>query len=310
MFKSLTALALVAALLGVSLPAAEESPGVLVSTGWLAAHLDDMELRVIHVGFGRAPAVRSTFDDGHIPFAHPLEWSAVAMTRDGLPNELPPAAEMSDALRRIGVEARDRLVLYDTGSGLEAARAFVALEYLGLAGRVSILDGQWKKWVLEGRDVSQVYSGVEPSAFVPLLRGDVLADRRAVEDLAWTGLEPAPTAVLLDARPREEYAGAVAGEGILRPGHLPGAMSLPWTTLLAGGDLPVFLPEAELRACFEAKGARPGRRVLAYCRSGVQASLVYVAARRLELPVSLYDGSYADWSLRSELPVESRWARR
>ncbi len=295
-------------------PAAlEEDPGVLVSSDWLAAHLDDLNLVLVHAEFGPDAVEASTrpaFLEGHIPFAHPLDWRWTATVRDGLPNEFPPAAEMAEAFRRMGVDFHSRIVVYDTGAGQEAARAFVALEYLGLSGRVSILDGHWKKWVREGRELSRVYSGVEPSAFVPRIASGVLAGRRELLDLVWTSMEAFPTAIVLDARPAEEYAGAQAGKGIRRPGHLPGAMSLPWTSMLLSRDNPLFRPEEELRALFETKGARPGRRLAVYCRTGVSAATLYVAARRLGYEASLYDGSYADWSGDPRLPVEGCWTLR
>jgi thiosulfate/3-mercaptopyruvate sulfurtransferase len=302
-----------AAVLGGSfraLPSTE--PEVFVTTDWLAAHIDDLNLVLVHAEFDRVAVdaiTRTPFDSAHIPFAHPLEWRRVAEARDGLPNEFPPAAEMAEAFRRLGIDLDSRVVVYDTGSGLEASRAFVALEYLGMSGRVSLLDGHLNKWVREGRELSRSYSGVEPSAFVPRIHAEVLAERRAVEDLVWTAVQPAPSAVVIDARPAEEYIGARAGKGITRPGHLPGAMSLPWMSTIVSPGNPVLRPEAELREMFEAKGARPGRQILAYCRTGVQASHTYAVARSLGYRVSLYDGSYADWS-RSELPVDANWTSR
>ena len=283
-------------------PAESPEETVLVSTDWLAAHLDDLNLVLVHAGSG--------FEEGHLPVARPLPRSAIAVTRDGLPHEFPPASEMAEAFRRLGVDVHSRVVLYDTGAGLDAARAFVALEYLGLSGQVSILDGQSKKWVREGRELSRAHMGVEPSGFVPQIRPDILMDRRAVTDVVWTALEPFPTAVLLDARPQEEYAGVRPGKDITRPGHLPGAMSLPWMSTIASADNPVFLPEAELRRLFEAKGARPGRRIVTYCRTGAEAAPLYVVARALGYEVSLYDGAYADWSRHPELPVETYFAKR
>jgi thiosulfate/3-mercaptopyruvate sulfurtransferase len=281
-------------------------PELLVSTDWLAVHLDDPNLVVVHVGAPAGAAGRGTFEEGHVPFARPLDWTEIAVSRDGLPNEYPTAERLTESIRLLDIDYGDRVVLYDTGSGMEAARAFVAFEYVGL--RPALLDGMWAKWIREGRDVSRAYTPVESSGFLPLLRPDVVIPRRLVQDYAWVSLERGGGAVLLDARPYENFVGLTPGEGIKRPGHIPGAMNIPWMSVFRSPENPVFRSELELRALFESKGARPGVRVIIYCRTGTEAGPVYVAARLLGLEPSLYDGSFIEWSATPGLPVASRFA--
>lgn len=296
----LSALLLVAVVEPAPAPGGERAsfPGVLASTDWLAAHLDDPDVVVVHVGAG--------FAEGHIPFARPLLWTEIAVSRDGLPNELPTAERLTESVRNLGIEASSRVVLYDTRLGMEAARAFMAFEYVGLTP--SLLDGHWAKWIAEGRDVSTARSPVEPSEFLAEPRPDVVASRRVVEDFAWTALEPGGDGVLLDARPFEEYIGREAGEGIVRAGHIPGARNLPWEAVYREGEGPRFRSEEELRGLFESKGARPGKRLIVYCRSGTEAGPVYAAARLLGLSVALYDGSFIEWSATPGLRVENSFA--
>jgi thiosulfate/3-mercaptopyruvate sulfurtransferase len=139
-------------------------------------------------------------------------------------------------------------------------------------------------------------------------RPGVVVDRRMVEDFAWASIRPEGGVVLLDARPFEEYIGMRAGEGVPRPGYIPGARNLPWFSVYRSAAEPVFRPEAELRELFESKGARPGVRVIVYCRTGTEAGPVYVAARLLGLEASLYDGSFVEWSSTPGLPVGDRFA--
>jgi thiosulfate/3-mercaptopyruvate sulfurtransferase len=301
---------------GVALAASfrhEPDSGLLVSTSWLEPRLGLPDLVVVHVGFGLEASEargRSDYLDGHLPEARFLAWGDVVEARRGLPHEMPSVESLVAAVRRLGIDENDRVILYDTGSGLEAARAFVTLEYLGMGGRVALLDGHWKKWVAEGRSVSRMPAEFEISTFLPRLRPEVRVSLEAMQDFAWLSEQPGGAAVLVDARPEAEYLGQRAGKGVIRPGHIPGAVCLPWKNHLREGSLPVLRPEADLRALMESVGMRPGRTVVTYCRTGLESSHTYFVARRLGHDVRLYDGSFLEWSGQSDLPVESNWARR
>jgi thiosulfate/3-mercaptopyruvate sulfurtransferase len=108
---------------------------------------------------------------------------------------------------------------------------------------------------------------------------------------------------LLDARPPAQFAGTEAGDGVPRPGHIPGAGSLFWEELLRSTDLPLLKDVETLRALFRRAGAEPGDTVVAYCRTGMQASFAYFVARYLGYETRMYDASFMDWSRRAELPV-------
>jgi thiosulfate/3-mercaptopyruvate sulfurtransferase len=291
----------------------EPSSSLLVSTAWLEPRLGMPDLVVVHVGFGLEAADasgRSDYLDGHVPEARFLAWGDLVRTRDGLPNEMPPLPDLVAAVRRLGIDENDRVILYDTGSGLEAARAFVTFEYLGMVENLALLDGQWKKWAGEGRAASRMPAEFEVSLFLPRPRSDVIAPLRAVKDLAWLAAQPGGSAVLFDARPEAEYSGEKAGKGVARPGHIPGAASVCWMQQLRPGSFPLLRSEEELRDLFESAGARPGRTLVAYCRTGVQASHTYFVARLLGYDARLYDGSFVEWSGRPELPVSADWAGR
>jgi thiosulfate/3-mercaptopyruvate sulfurtransferase len=151
---------------------------------------------------------------------------------------------------------------------------------------------------------------VEPSAFVPRLRPELLVSLSEMKDLAWMAKQGGTNITLLDARTADEFTGYRAGKGILRPGHIAGAVNLCWSLLLESTEEPVLRSEDDLRSLFESAGARPGRTVVTYCRTGVDASLLYFAAKFLGYEARFYDGSYYEWSREDEGPIQGCWARR
>lgn len=304
-----------AALLAALLLTGGKSPsgrsGLRVDPEWLQEHLEDGQVIVLHVDFGLDAADargRLEYLDGHVPGARLVPWNDIVVTRQGLAHEMPPVEDLLSLIRRLGIGPEHRIVLYDTGWGLEAARAFVALDYLGLGEQTVLLDGQWKRWWREGRPVSRLPAEVESTYTPARLRPEILIGTAAVRDFAWLSAESEGRVGILDARPLEEYWGERPGKGIQRPGHIPGAASLHWKDLLVGETHPTLKEDGELRRLFEAAGAEPGRPVVVYCRTGVQASWLYVVARHLGYEkVFLYDGSYAEWSAQPALPVLNKW---
>lgn len=284
-----------------------------VTPTWLAVHLDSPGLIILHIGFDprTAKSTRPTYFDGHIPGARPVEWEEIAVTRGGLPNELPSAEGLVAWVRSLGIFEGDRIVLYDTGSGLEAARAYFTLDYLGLGAQAAVLDGQWDLWRSLDLPVERMpLEAVEPSRFVPKLRPEIRVDLSAMRDLSFVaGLDP--TAVtLLDARPEEEFSGLRAGAGIERPGHIPFSENLPWSRTLLSPSEPMYRSDEDLRQLFAQAGARLDRPLIVYCRSGVEASQLYLLAKALGYSVRLYDGSYFEWNSAVGNPVQGLWANR
>lgn len=289
-------LALLLALAGcaASRPSAETSApaaDALVSAEALAALLGAPDVVVLHVARDRAD-----YAAGHVPGAHFLPLAAVAEDREGLVNALPPPEALAASFRAVGVSEGTRVVLYGDLDGLAAARAFVALDVSGHP-HAAVLDGGLAAWRAAGGAVTaEVPPAPAPGTFTPRPPGARIVDAEAVA--AALG-----EAVLVDARPPEQYTGATPGTGVRRPGHLPGAASLFWKEdLRPDGTL---RPLAELRARYAAHGAVPGRPVVTYCRTGVQASHAYLVARLLGLAPTLYDASYLDWSNHTTYPVET-----
>jgi len=284
-----------AALLWIAATLAAEpnsNPDLMVSTAWLSEHLTDSELTVIAVG-----PTADTYRQTHVPGAVFLPWSAVAVSRDGGENDLPTIAEMTASFTALGIGDTGRLVLYGESRNLMAARAFMALDYLGHGDRCALLDGGFEAWRAEARPTLATPTAPTPPPFTPRLQPAVVVEQRLVADASWAILNvPGSSVVVMDARPVKQYTGEEAGGGVPRGGHIPGAASLYWETLFADAAQPKLLPLAELRQRFAAAGVKPGDTVIHYCRTGGQASYTYFVSRLLGFKSTLYDGSFLEWS--------------
>ena len=272
---------------------------MVVSTEWLAAHLNDPKVVVLHVARERAH-----FEQGHIPGARFVGWGEITATRDGVPNELAPVADLQKVFERLGIGNDARIVVYGDNSGLAAARAYFTLDYLGHGERVALLDGGLEKWKAERRTTSTDKVEPKTARFTPQVRASAVTNLDVVRDFSWTATNvTSPSAVLIDARPVEEYTGAKPGDGVPRGGHIPGAVNVFWMQNVQSRENPVLRSVAELRKLYEDAGALPGRTLVTYCRTGGQASHSYFTLKYLGYDVVMYDGSFFEWSNTEGTPV-------
>ena len=283
----------------VSIPKSNPRPrwdeSMLVTGAELARRLNDPRVVVLHVGRDRA-----SYDAGHVPGAQFIALSSLVTERGGLPAELPETSALEAAFEGVGVSDNSSVVLYGDLAGLAAARAFFTLDYLGKQN-VALLDGGIEQWRAESRPTETAATPVRRGSFTPAPRPHILVDAEWIR----SRLGNDSTVVLVDARPPAEYRGDTPGEGVTRPGHIPGAHSMFWrNSLVSETDLRLRSPEV-LAAAYTLADAAQGDTVVVYCRTGVQASHAYYVARYLERPVRMYDASYIDWSRRGdEYPVE------
>ena len=278
---------------GAGAPARGRADTVLVSAAWLEPRLQERDLVVIFAG------AKNDYDGGHIPGARHLPSTAfTAQSHDAghestLMTELPPLARLDSALEAIGVSNQSRIVIY--GGTTAAARLYVTLDHAGLGARSSILDGGMVAWRDAGKAVSQDMPAIERGTVTLVPRTDVIADLATIR-----AATTASGTAILDARLPEFYSGASAGQ-MPRAGHIPTAKNLPYTELLTRGT--TFRDITALQALFTTAGVAPGQPVITYCHIGMQASVLYVAARAAGYDARMYDGSFDEWSRRSELPV-------
>jgi thiosulfate/3-mercaptopyruvate sulfurtransferase len=266
---------------------------MIVSTDWLSKHLRDDSLVLLQVGD------RKEYDAAHIAGAEFIQLSDISTPRGkGLTLELPPVEELKTTFEKLGVTDKSRIVVYFSKDWVTpTARVYLTLDYLGFGDRTSILDGGLPAWQTEGRPVTAEITPPKTGNFTPH------PNTKLVVDATWVSSNlNKPGMAILDARNAKFYTGQDAGQ-MPRAGHIPSARNIPFSTLVEDGTNKFKSPEV-LRTLFTGAGVKAGDTIATYCHIGQQASLLYFVARYLGYNAHLYDGSFQDWSNRSELPVE------
>jgi thiosulfate/3-mercaptopyruvate sulfurtransferase len=277
-------------LLAGSLLRAETQSAFLVSTEWLAKNASDPNLVILHVGFEK------DYAEGHIPGARLVKLDDISVTgHNDLRLQLPPTDKLREALGKLGITNRSRIVVYPYGESIQSAtRVWFTLDYAGLSDKASLLDGGLLLWKAENRPVST--EAVPPAAGAA--GPQITPHPEKVADADWIRERlKDPKLDVIDARAPEFYTGENKGPWA-RPGHIEGARNVPFPSLLDSQRK--LKPEAELRS---AMVKEPGKQIVSYCHIGQQATVVYFVARYLGLSPKLYDGSFQEWASRSELPV-------
>ena len=273
-------------------------PELLASTDWLADQLGRPEVRILDVRWRPDGSGRNVWSSGHIPGAVYVDWRAdLTDTSDnGETLLLAGPDQVARTLATAGVSDGATVVIYDDTVGLFAARTWWGLRVYGLES-ARILDGGFPAWVDEGREVSNADVPPVPSSFTPRTQPRMRLTTSDVRGLIGSG-----RFTLLDARAPAEYRGL---EGNTRRlGHIPGAvnlpvagMTVPGTQRLKGGD--------ELRALTYKSNVARGQRLVCYDGSGIAAAkLAFVLTLLGHDDVAVYDGGWAEWGDRLDLPVE------
>lgn len=275
-------------------------PEALVSTEWLAEHLNDADLRVVESNEDVL-----LYSTGHIPGAVHIDWRADLQDQT-VRDYISPEA-FAALVAKHGISPDTTVVFYGDKSNWWACYALWAFRLFG-HDKVKILNGGRDKWVAEGRPLTREIPRHPVAKYpVPARRHDDEI-RAFFEDALAQSQASKP---LIDVRSPGEFAGEVTHmpeypqEGVLRGGHVPGAKSVPWKK--AVNDDATFKNADELRAIYEGDaGLKPGEEVVAYCRIGERSSHTWFVLTYLlgYDKVRNYDGSWTEWGNRVRAPIE------
>ena len=275
-------------------------PKTLVSTGWLARHLKDPDLRLIDGSWylpdaGRDP--KAEYDAAHIPGARFVDIDDLSDARSELPHMAPPVEKFMSRMRAMGIGDGHQVVVYDGAGLFSAARIWWMFRLMGKKD-VAVLDGGLPKWQAEGHPVEDLPPHIRDRHMTTQRQAHLVRDVTQVAAASKLGDH-----TILDARGPARFRGEAAEPRAgLRSGHIPGSHNVYYGDLLnADGTMK---DEDGLRAAFAASGADLTKPVITSCGSGVTAAILSLALERIgHKNHALYDGSWAEWGQFDYLPI-------
>ena len=275
-------------------------PEVLVSTEWVASHLEDPKVRLVETNEDVL-----LYETGHIPGAVKIDW--VSDLNDPVTRDYVDSARLQKVLRSKGINADTTIVFYGDKNNWWATYAFWVLRLFGMEN-LKVMDGGRLRWAEEGRPLvtemhkypeGNITVGKRDDAKIRAFRDETLAHSKARRGL-------------VDVRSPEEYRGErmhmpeYPNEGAVRGGHIPGAKSIPWGRAVTL-ETHTFRPVNELKAIYvDENGLKADDEVIAYCRIGERSSHTWFTLTYLLgfSKVRNYDGSWTEWGNGVRLPIE------
>jgi len=273
-----------------------------VSTEWLGDHLQDENLMILDC----QPNIHE-YVQGHIPGAVYWHEGLFRIHEGNIPTRWIPPEAAQILFRTLGLDPATPVVVYSSSGPLSACSAFIGdgLEQTMVAytlaryghRNVCVLDGGFEKWREENRPLTREYGISEPSAFRVRLKTEYFIGYEEFKKI-----KDNPDVILLDARP----AGFYEGQGPwIKPGHIPGAVSLPWKSLMDDRNRKLLKPEDQIRSLVKAAGATPDKLVICSCGTGREATNEFILFTWfLGYPrVVIFEGSFTEWVAHDKNPV-------
>ena len=275
-------------------------PESIVSTDWVAEHLDDDGVRLVEVDVDTA-----AYDQGHIPGA--VGWNWTTQLNDTLTRDLLDKQQMEKLLGESGIGRDTTVVLYGDNNNWFATYAFWQMRMYGHYA-LKMMDGGRQKWIAEGRPTTTdvpthpacVYTASDPDTSLRATRDYVLEVASTQNN---TGL--------VDVRAPAEYSGELLApanlpqEGSQRGGHIPGAANVPWASAVNEAD-GTFKSVEDLREIYGGKGISGDSETITYCRIGERSSHTWFVLTQIlgHTKVRNYDGSWTEYGSIVGAPIE------
>ncbi|MCR9060596.1 MAG: 3-mercaptopyruvate sulfurtransferase [Rhodobacteraceae bacterium] len=273
----------------------------LVSTQWLADHLESPDLAVINAWMPPVthPDAPPVYPNAHVPGAVFFDVNEICDKTSDLPHMLPQPHVFSSAMRKLGIGDGQTIVVYDDFGFYSAPRVWWTLRTMG-AERVFVLDGGFPKWRAENRPVTDDVPRKPQSHFTSRLNHGAVADLAEIRNSI-----RASSRQILDARSVDRFSGvAPEPRAGLRSGHMPSALNLPFTRLI--NESGTFRTKDELKQIYQEAGVDLEKPVTTTCGSGVTAAILTLGLTVLgSRDLALYDGSWTDWGGREDTEIVS-----
>lgn len=281
------------------------NPDVLIDTEGLKKIMKEPNVRIIDVR-GNAKYIL-----GHIPGAiNPKDFRDSYSNNDPIEGMFGTKAQVEKMFSDMGVTQDTHIVLYDESGDYDAARLYWQTKMIyGHKGKIQMLDGGLKKWKIDKGETEMSTPSITPTKYVANEPKTEKPYYAKIDEVKAQVEKKDPNVVILDTRAKTEFTGEELKKGAFDKGRIPGAVFLEYKNALNKDD-DTFLPAAELKKIYEAKGVTPNKRILGYCQSGVRSAHTWFVLTELlgYKDVANYDGSWIEWSIQTKdgkLPKES-----
>ncbi len=278
--------------------AATQGTKALVTTEWVAEHLNDPNVRLVEVDVDT-----TAYEQGHVRNAAGWNWQT--QLEDRVRRDIPTKEDWEKLLSEAGVSNDTKLIFYGDNNNWFAAFAYWIAKIYG-HGDAALMDGGRKKWELEGRELVKDAPNVQRTSYKA---SDPDWSLRAYQNQVRDYINASGKA-MVDVRSPAEFSGEILAppglpETAQRAGHIPSAANIPWAQ--AANEDGTFKSPEELRKIYEAKGVTPDKQVVAYCRIGERSSHTWFVLKEIlgYRDVRNYDGSWTEWGSVIGAPIDN-----